>query len=174
MIEIRWHARAGQGAKTAAHLFALATLREGLSAQAFPEYGPERRGAPVRAYTRIDDRPIRRHDSVTKPDAVVVLDSSLLADPTVAEGLTPRTVVLADVENPASLNGTRIVSVPAGRLAAGAGTGFVNLVMAGALAAVLGHPPVEQVGEAAVEALGGKADGDAVRNAVEEGFRWAS
>ena len=76
MIEIRWHARAGQGAKTAAHLFALATLREGRSAQAFPEYGPERRGAPVRAYTRIDDRPIRRHDSVTKPDAVVVLGAA--------------------------------------------------------------------------------------------------
>ena len=73
-----------------------------------------------------------------------------------------------------SLNGTRIVSVPAGRLAAGAGTGFVNLVMAGALAAVLGYPPVEQVEEAAAEALGAKADGDAVRKAVEEGFRWAS
>ena len=174
MIEIRWHARAGQGAKTAAHLFALATLREGRSAQAFPEYGPERRGAPVRAYTRIDERPIRRHDSVTKPDAVVVLDPSLLADPTVAEGLTPRTVVLADVENAPNLDGTRIVSVPAGRLAADTGTGFVNLVMAGALAAVLGHPSVEKVGEAAAEALGGKADGDAVRKAVEEGFRWAS
>ena len=71
-------------------------------------------------------------------------------------------------------DGTRIVSVPAGRLAAGAGTGFVNLVMAGALAAVLGYPPVEQVEEAAAEALGAKADGDAVRKAVEEGFRWAS
>jgi Pyruvate/2-oxoacid:ferredoxin oxidoreductase gamma subunit len=82
--------------------------------------------------------------------------------------------VLADVENPPHFDGTRIVAVPAGRLAAGAGTGFVNLVMAGALAAVLGHPPVEQVGEAAVEALGGKADGDAVRKAVAEGFRWAS
>ena len=63
MKEIRWHARAGQGAKTAAQLLAIALLREGKSVQAFPEYGPERRGSPMRAYTRYDDRPIRRHDS---------------------------------------------------------------------------------------------------------------
>ena len=64
MKEIRWHARAGQGAKTASHLLALALLHAGKSVQAFPEYGPERRGAPMRAYTRFDDRPIRRHDSI--------------------------------------------------------------------------------------------------------------
>lgn len=174
MIEIRWHARAGQGAKTAAHLYALATLRGGRSAQAFPEYGPERRGAPVRAYTRISDRPIRRHDSVTQPDAVVVLDASLLAEPTVAEGLEPTTVVLADLQRPADLDGTRVVAVPADRLAASAGTSFVNLVMAGALAGVLGTPRLEDVVEAAAEVLGGKADGDAARRAVEEGFRWVS
>ena len=83
MKEIRWHARAGQGAKTAAQLLALALLREGKSVQAFPEYGPERRGAPMRAYTRYDDRPIRRHDSIENPDVVVVLEPSLveLADP---------------------------------------------------------------------------------------------
>ncbi|HEU6446421.1 MAG TPA: 2-oxoacid:acceptor oxidoreductase family protein [Gaiellaceae bacterium] len=175
MIEVRWHARAGQGAKTAAHLFALATLRTGRSAQAFPEYGPERRGAPVRAYTRIDDRPIRRHDSVTRPDAVVVLDPSLLAEPTVAEGIGPATLVLADADEDApSLDGSRIVSVPAARLAEEAGTRFVNLVMAGALAAALGGPSVEAVEEAAVEVLGSKADGDAARAAVEEGYRWLS
>ena len=78
MREIRWHARAGQGAKTASQLYATAALRAGKSVQAFPEYGPERRGAPLRAYTRVDDKPIRRHDSVTKPDVVVVLEPSLL------------------------------------------------------------------------------------------------
>ncbi|HET9323053.1 MAG TPA: 2-oxoacid:acceptor oxidoreductase family protein [Gaiellaceae bacterium] len=175
MIEIRWHARAGQGAKTAAHLFALATLRSGQSAQAFPEYGPERRGAPVRAYTRIDGRPIRRHDSVTRPDAVVVLDPSLLAEPTVAEGLDAKTLVLADGDDTlASLDGTRIVSVPASQLAAGTGTKFVNLVMAGALAAALGEPPLEEVEDAAAEVLGTKAGEEAVRAAVEEGYRWLS
>lgn len=173
MIEVRWHARAGQGAKTAAHLYALAALRAGESAQAFPEYGPERRGAPVRAYTRIDEQPIRRHDSVTRPDAVVVLDPSLLLEPAVAEGVGPTTLVLADSNSGRpSLDGTRVVHVPAAALAGKAGTKYVNLVMAGALAAVLGVPPLERVEEAAVEVLGAKADGDAARTAVEEGYRW--
>lgn len=167
MIEVRWHARAGQGAKTAAHLYAVAALRAGESAQAFPEYGPERRGAPVRAYTRIDRRPIRRHDSVTEPDAVVVLDPSLVDDPTVAEGVTAKTVVLADAERAEGLT-----SVPAGRLAEEAGTKYVNLVMAGALAAALGTPPLEDVQAAAADVLGEKADGAAVRAAVAEGYRW--
>ncbi|HEY7708186.1 MAG TPA: 2-oxoacid:acceptor oxidoreductase family protein [Gaiellaceae bacterium] len=175
MIEVRWHARAGQGAKTAAHLYALAALRAGESAQAFPEYGPERRGAPVRAYTRIDERPIRRHDSVTEPDAVVVLDPSLLAEPAVAEGVDATTVVLADADSGRpGLDGARIVHVPAAELAGKAGTTYVNLVMAGALAAVLGVPPLENVEEAAAEVLGAKADGPAARAAVEEGYRWLS
>lgn len=172
MIEIRWHARAGQGAKTAAQLFAQAALRDGKSAQAFPEYGPERRGAPVQAYTRIDDRPVRRHDSVTTPDAVVVLDSSLLREPTIAEGVLPGTILLADVDEPPSVNGTRIVPVPAAELAAKAGTTYVNLVMAGALAAALRQPPLEDVEDAAAELLGAKADGGAARAAVQEGYRW--
>ena len=58
MREIRWHARAGQGAKTASQLYATALLHDGKSVQAFPEYGPERRGAPLRAYTRVDDKPL--------------------------------------------------------------------------------------------------------------------
>ena len=172
MIEIRWHARAGQGAKTAAHLFALAALRAGESAQAFPEYGPERRGAPVRAYTRIDGSPIRRHDSVTHPDAVVILDPSLAADPSTREGVDSSTVVLADIEaGSTGLDGARVVSVPAAELAERAGTTFGNLVMAGALAAVLGTPRVEDLEDAAEELLGAKADGSAARAAISEGYR---
>ena len=87
MTEIRWHARAGQGAKTAAQILALALLRTGKGVQAFPEYGPERRGAPLRAFTRVADRPIRRHDSVTDPDVVVVLEPSLVHEAGVADGL---------------------------------------------------------------------------------------
>ena len=89
MTEIRWHARAGQGAKTAAQILALALLRTGKGVQAFPEYGPERRGAPLRAFTRFADRPIRRHDSVTDPDVVVVLEPSLVHEAGVADGLAP-------------------------------------------------------------------------------------
>lgn len=172
MIEIRWHARAGQGAKTAALLFAHAALQAGKSAQAFPEYGPERRGAPVQAYTRIDDKPVRRHDSVTAPRAVVVLDPSLLREPTVADGVGPGTIVLADVDEPQSLDGTRVVPVPAAELGGKAGTKFVNLVMAGALAGALRQPPLENVEEAAAELLGGKTDANEARAAVREGYRW--
>jgi pyruvate ferredoxin oxidoreductase gamma subunit len=169
MIEIRWHARAGQGAKTAAHLFAHAALQAGKSAQAFPEYGPERRGAPVQAYTRIDDQPIRRHDSVTAPRAVVVLDRSLLGEPTVVDGVGPGTILLADVDAP-----PRVVPVPAAELAGKAGTTYVNLVMAGALAAALHEPPLEHVADAAAELLGGKAGADVARAAVREGYEWLS
>ena len=100
MKEIRWHARAGQGAKTAAQLLAVALLREGKSVQAFPEYGPERRGAPMRAYTRFDDRPIRRHDSIEEPDAVVVLEPSLAHSPTSTPG-SHRRLLLVNSDEPA-------------------------------------------------------------------------
>ncbi len=86
LIEIRWHGRGGQGAKTAAQFLAEAALDSGKFIQAFPEYGPERAGAPIRAYTRISDKAINIHSGVTNPDAVVVIDPTLLT-PEVLEGL---------------------------------------------------------------------------------------
>jgi len=175
MKEIRWHARAGQGAKTASQLFATAALRSGLSVQAFPEYGPERRGAPLRAYTRISDRPIRRHDSITTPDVVVVLEPSLLGEVDVAEGLSPQGFVLVNSEEvPAPLADIPCVCVPASPLAEARGTKFANAVMVGAAGAALGQPPLSELQDAAVELLGRKVDADAVREAVAEGHRWAS
>lgn len=173
MIEIRWHARAGQGAKTAAQLLAESLLACGKSVQAFPEYGPERRGAPVRAYTRVDDRPIRRHDTVTEPDVVVVLEPSLAHDPTVTEGLAEDGVVLVNAEEvPAEIADRRVLAVPADRLAAAAGMRFANVVMLGAVAAALAEPPLEQLQESAASALGRKSSPEAVRAAVAEGYRW--
>ena len=90
MKEVRWHARAGQGAKTVSQLLAEAGLLAGSSVQAFPEYGPERRGAPMRAYTRISEKTIRRHDPVASPDIVIVLEPTLVNEMNVAEGLSPR------------------------------------------------------------------------------------
>ncbi len=78
ITEIRWHGRGGQGAKTAAQFLAEAALNSGKFIQAFPEYGPERAGAPIRAYTRISDTAITVHSSVTNPEAVVVIDPTLL------------------------------------------------------------------------------------------------
>jgi pyruvate ferredoxin oxidoreductase gamma subunit len=176
VTEIRWHARAGQGAKTAAQLLAEALLRSGKSVQAFPEYGPERRGAPVRAYTRVSDRPIRRRDPISEPDVVVVLEPSLARDASVTEGLTDDGLLLVNAEEPpAGLVGERRVRcVPADRLAAASGARFANVVMLGAVAAALGEPPLEQLQEAAVAALGRKSSPDAVRAAVREGYAWPS
>jgi pyruvate ferredoxin oxidoreductase gamma subunit len=172
MREIRWHARAGQGAKTASQLFATAALRAGKSVQAFPEYGPERRGAPLRAFTRVDDKPIRRHDSVTAPDVVVVIEPSLLREVDVAEGLRADGFVLLNGDQaPAELRGTRVVCVPASRLAAARGSKFANLVLVGALAGALGEPPAAAVVDAAAELLAKKANADEVREAILEGYR---
>ena len=89
MIEIRFHGRGGQGAVTSAELLALAAIGEGKYAQAFPSFGPERRGAPVVAFCRIDDERIRIRANISEPDIVVVLDSSLLKIVNVASGLKP-------------------------------------------------------------------------------------
>ncbi len=76
-LEIRWHGRGGQGAVTAAEILAEAAIEDGKYALAFPEYGAERRGAPVLAFTRIDDKPILEREPILEPNVVVVLDSSL-------------------------------------------------------------------------------------------------
>jgi pyruvate ferredoxin oxidoreductase gamma subunit len=175
LTEIRWHARAGQGAKTAAQVLARAALADGESVQAFPEYGPERRGAPLRAFTRLSDRPIRRHDGVTDPDVVVVIEPSLVHETDVTEGLRPGGVVLVNAEEtPTGLDEAPVRLVPASRLAAENGWGFANIVMLGAVAAVLGAPPLELVQDAAVETLGRKRDAESVRASVEAGYRWLS
>ena len=169
MREIRWHARAGQGAKTASQLYATALLHAGKSVQAFPEYGPERRGAPLRAFTRVDDAPIRRHDSITHPDVVVVLEPSLLHEVDVTDGLAPGGFVLLNGDRvPAELAGLDVRCVPAESLAGN--SKFVNLVMVGALAAALAEPSVDAVADAAVELLGKKVAADEIRGAVGEGF----
>ena len=87
MIEIRWHGRGGQGAKTASLLLADAAFNTGKYVQGFPEYGPERMGAPITAYNRISDNPIRIHSDIYEPDYVVVIDDTLLESVDVTAGL---------------------------------------------------------------------------------------
>ena len=167
MREIRWHARAGQGAKTASQALALALLRSGRFVQAFPEYGPERRGAPLRAYTRSSAKPIRRHDAIEHPDAVVVLEPSLVGETNVLEGLAEDGVVILNAPTaPPELAGARVACVATDSHAAG----FANVTMLGAVAAALGEPPLEAIQDAAVEVLGAKADPDELRAAVAEGY----
>lgn len=86
-IEIRWHGRGGQGAKTASLLLADVAFSQGLYVQGFPEYGPERMGAPITAYTRLSDKPIRVHSNIYEPDYVAVIDETLLGSVDVTAGL---------------------------------------------------------------------------------------
>ena len=97
LIEIRWHGRGGQGSVTSAELLAQAAISEGKFAQAFPSFGPERRGAPVLAFVRIHNtEPIRIRAGVTEPDVVVVLDPSLIAIANVTAGLKEGGVIVVN------------------------------------------------------------------------------
>lgn len=165
MKEIRWHGRGGQGAKTVSQILAQINLREGKYVQAFPEFGPERSGAPIRAYNRISDREIFVHSSVYEPDIVVVLDESLLDTENPTEGLKPKGVLLVNStcsaeELRARLNFSgRIIVVDADRIAKETGTGFPNIPMLGALVAVLGTD-YELAASELREALGGRLSQD--------------
>ena len=102
LIEIRWHGRGGQGAVTSAELLARAAISEGKYAQAFPSFGPERRGAPVLAFVRISSQePIRVRAEITEPDVVVVLDPGLLSIVNVTSGLKANGVVVINTKKQA-------------------------------------------------------------------------
>jgi len=96
MIEVRFHGRGGQGAVTSVEMIALAAISEGKYALAFPSFGPERRGAPVLAFVRIDDKPIKIRSEVKEPDIVVVFDPRLLGIIDVASGLKESGVIIVN------------------------------------------------------------------------------
>jgi len=93
-VEIRWHGRGGQGAKSAALMLADAAFMTGKYVQGFPEYGPERMGAPITAYNRISDNKIRVHSNIYDPDYVVVVDETLLESVDVTNGLNPEGAIV--------------------------------------------------------------------------------
>ena len=99
-IEIRWHGRGGQGAKTAALLLADVAFNTGMYVQGFPEYGPERMGAPITAYNRLGDTEIRAHSNIYEPDYVVVVDETLLHSVDVTKGLSKEGGIIINTERP--------------------------------------------------------------------------
>lgn len=105
MTEIRWHGRGGQGAKTACLLLADAAFASGKHVQGFPEYGPERMGAPITAYNRISDVPCTIHSNIYSPDYVVVVDESLLSSVDVTAGLSPEGAIV--INSPQSADALR-------------------------------------------------------------------
>lgn len=119
-LEIRWHGRGGQGAVTASKILAESAIENGKFIQAFPEYGPERAGAPVRSFTRVSSSPIPVHSQVTNPHVVAVLDPTLLEVVDVTEGLAEDGILVVNTNDaPAALRrkfgikGRKIFTVPA-------------------------------------------------------------
>lgn len=102
MIEIRWHGRGGQGAVTSVELLALAAIGEGKYAQGFPSFGPERRGAPVAAFNRVDSERIRIRSGIYQPDVVVVLDEGLIGLVNLTEGLKPNGKLIVNTSRKAA------------------------------------------------------------------------
>lgn len=145
-FEVRWHGRGGQGAKTAAILFGEAAMETGKYIQAFPEYGPERTGAPVKSFNRLSDRPIRIHTQVINPNVVVVLDASLLESINVTEGLKDTGALLvntqekaADIKKKLNVSKAKVAVVDATKIAVEILKKNVpNTVMLGAMVKVTG------------------------------------
>ena len=147
-IEIRWHGRAQQGIVTAAKMVGEACLRSGKYVQAFPEFGPERMGAPVKAYNRVSDEPIRLHCQVTDPKYILIADSTLIATVNVTEGAPEDAVFIinttktpAEMRNELKLKNkkTLVYTLDASKISLEAiGRNMPNTPMLGALAKATG------------------------------------
>jgi len=154
-LDVRIHGRGGQGVVTAAELLSLAAFDQGLHAQALPSFGSERTGAPVVAFCRIDDRPIRSHDPVDHPSLVVLQDPTLLRAGDVLSGLTAAGIVVVNSSRtPEMLTaaglqlrpGQQMVAVPATELSRELlGRPLPNTALLGAVAAVTGVVSLEAV-----------------------------
>lgn len=168
LVEIRWHGRGGQGAVTSAELLAKAAIGEGKYAQAFPSFGPERRGAPVLAFDRVNEKaPIRVRAEITEPDVVVVLDATLLRVVNVTSGLKNKGVLIINTARPLreveSEFGTKwqLALVDATRIARELlGVNIVNTTMLGALLRATGVVKLESL----LEPLGERFERATERN----------
>ncbi len=180
-MEIRWHGRGGQGAKTAAAMVAEVAVGAGKHGQAAPEYGAEREGAPIRAYTRISDEGILVHDAIYYPDVVVVLDDTLVETQGVADGLSEDGVLVvntkktpAQVREMLGIEGRKIYTIDATAIALEEFKRPIpNTVMIGALCAVTGVVDVPHIEKLIDKKLGGKLSEDVLagnKRAVERAF----
>jgi 2-oxoacid:acceptor oxidoreductase gamma subunit (pyruvate/2-ketoisovalerate family) len=154
ILEVRWHGRGGQGAWTASELLARAAIAEGKYIQSFPEFGPERMGAPVTAFTRISTEPIKIHCAVYSPDVVAVLDPTLLKTVNVADGLDEKTgnilvntnENLVEVRKQLKSNAGKVWTVEASEISLKIlGMPITNTAMLGAVARVTGIVSLETI-----------------------------
>lgn len=165
LTEIRWHARAGQGAVTAATLVAETALLQDKYIQAMPEYGPERTGAPLKAYTRVCDEPIEVHNNITNPQIVIVMDETLLPLVDVMEGITEDGAVILNTRMTPAEARAKLKAPSSVKVATVDATGIAidtikrdipNTPIVGALSAVTGLVPVDKVKEKLVQTFGEK------------------
>jgi len=144
ILEVRWHGRGGKGSWTASELLARAAIYEGKYIQSFPEFGPERMGAPVTAFTRISTEPIKIHCAVYNPDVVAVLDPTLLKTVRVSEGLNEEGIIIVNSkDDPGEIRKTldtnigKVWGVPATEIALKVlGMPITNTAMLGAVARI--------------------------------------
>ena len=158
MIEIRFHGRGGQGAVTAAEILAKAAFEDGKYCQAFPFFGAERKGAPVMAFTRIADKPIRRRYQVYNPDYVIVLDDTLLEAVDVLSGLKEEGKLIINAKDHVDFGeNVDSYSIDATGIALDIlGVPIVNTVMLGAFAGVTGEVSLDSIIKITKETFPGK------------------
>ncbi|MCR4368637.1 MAG: 2-oxoacid:acceptor oxidoreductase family protein [archaeon] len=175
MKEIRLHGRAGQGMVTGADLIALAANYEGKHSQAFPFFGSEKRGPPVEAYCRIDEKPIAIHEEISEPDIVVVADASILDAVDVCAGLKKDGIVIINSTKPAAelgLSSKRVFTVDATKVALKHFNKLIlNTVMLGAFCKVTNVVKIQSVKKAISEVLSKKLPAKVVEaniNAIQE------
>lgn len=154
MLEFRWHGRGGQGAWTASELLARTALSEGKYIQSFPEFGPERMGAPVTAFTRISEEPIRLHCAIQDPDVVIVLDNTLLKAVPVTAGINQvdDVIIVNSTEDPIVVRKTlkittgKVWTVPATEIALKIlGAPITNTALLGVVAKATGIVTMEGI-----------------------------
>jgi pyruvate ferredoxin oxidoreductase gamma subunit len=183
MFQVRIHGRGGQGVVTAAEMLSVAAFHEGRHAQAFPSFGSERMGAPVMAFCRIDDAPIRLREPVMAPDALIVQDTTLLYQVDLFNGLAPTGYVLINSRRSFRELGLsdfavrfrreRLVTIPATELAMKhVGRPVSNVPLLGAFAAISGQVQLASMVAAIRETFSGRI-AEANVEAVEAGFALA-
>ncbi|MFN7105802.1 MAG: 2-oxoacid:acceptor oxidoreductase family protein [Pyrobaculum sp.] len=154
LLELRFHGRGGQGVVTAAQILATAAIYEGLYAQAFPEFGPERRGAPVRSYLRVWDRPIYVREPVLHPDVVVVADLSLFKADNPLDGVKETSIA---VTNGMYKTPIKTYYIDATTLAVKIlGRPIVNTALVGAVAKAIELASLSSIAEALKKFFSGK------------------
>lgn len=174
MKEIRVHGRGGQGSVTAAELLAIAAFSDGKFSQAFPAFGVERRGAPVQAFTRIGDKPIRLRSQIYEPDYVIVQDPTLIAIVDVAGGMDENGIVIINSDfGPETFDldtKAKVMTVDATKIALDIiGRPIVNTILLGAFAGATKEINPESIKNAVKERFPGKI-GDKNAEAVQKAY----